>query len=69
MIVFPSNIYDLSNSQQPGSMRWDLFNLFDKPDFDYDDQSDYEIESENNLYNRLIRLTSVSDGNYLVYRG
>lgn len=33
--------------------------LFDKPVFDYDDnQSNFETESENNLYQRIVTLRS-----------
>lgn len=39
----------LSNSQQLWSSRPDLFNLFNMPVFDYDDNhTDIEIVSENN---------------------
>lgn len=34
-------------SQQPEPSRWNLFDLFDQPDFDYaDNQSDFEIGSK-----------------------
>lgn len=49
MTAFSAKIGFFSYNQQPGPLRPDMFEFLDKPDFDYDDihQTDIEAESEN----------------------
>lgn len=48
MCAFSPKMSDISDCQQAGLSRLNLFDVFSKQDFGYDDnQSDIEVESEN----------------------